>query len=113
MFDNRQSQTCATSGGIAAGIHAIEALGQTGEMLLFYARAVVADGHINVLVVAPGTQAYLATWLSVFDGVDQQVGKGAVQFFFIALQLQVWRAFKVDILGFFAAQRCGFMVCCG
>ena len=88
MFHNSEPQACTARGTIATGIDPIEALGKSWQVLGFYAGAIVTYRDVDVFLILPEQYVDATLNLGVFNGISDQVGKGAVQLLFIARQEQ-------------------------
>src|SRR5690554_1376679 len=104
MLDDGKAQTSAASAAVATGVHAVETLGEVGNMFGLKPRTIIADRHIDTRATAPGTDVHLATRRSVFYRVDHQIRKGAVQLLAIAHDLQPRRAIQAQALLLFLRQ---------
>src|SRR5664280_3128273 len=76
VLDDGQSQTGATGGPGARGVHAVEALKDPGLLALGDALALVGDGHFHELFAGPYAHCHSSSRSGVVDRVAYQVTDG-------------------------------------
>src|SRR5690349_3177226 len=77
MFDDGQAQARAPGLARAAAVHAVEALGEAGNVLGFDADARVFHREFGALLGASPYQAHLAPRRRITDGVARKVAERA------------------------------------
>src|SRR4030088_2481214 len=77
MLDDGESQTRATRFTRAAAIHAVEALGEPGDVLGFDADPRVFHRELGALLRATPDQADLAPGRRIAHGVAREIAEGA------------------------------------
>ena len=86
MLDDGQTQPGAAGVGIAAGVDAVEALGQARQVLVVDAYARVLHAQVSACAVSPPANVHAAAVGGVFDRIEYQIGKRAAQLGFAALE---------------------------
>src|SRR6187399_784819 len=95
VFDDCEPQSRAAGLARAARIDAVEALGQTRQMLGGNARAGVAYGEMAARLVRPPADLHGAVWRRVLGGVVHEVRERGLHHGFVADETR--RRFDCDL----------------
>ncbi len=110
VFDDGQAQPGAAGVGVAAGVDAVEALGQAGQVLGVDADTGILHAQVCAVLVGPPADADIALVLGVLHGVEHQVGKSAAQLALTAFEQNQRVGFQTDLLPAFTGKRLGVVL---